>query len=40
MKKHPNKEIQKVIDYAIAKGWELVETGNSAHAWGRLKCPH
>lgn len=38
MKKHPNKEIQQVIDYAIAKGWELAETGNSAHGWGRLKC--
>ena len=37
--KHPNKEIQKAINYAISKGWTLIETGNSSHAWARLKCP-
>lgn len=36
--KHPIKEIEKAIDYAESKGWRYKETGNSAHAWGRLLC--
>lgn len=39
MEKHPNKEIQKAIAYAVDKNWRLENTGKSAHAWGRLKCP-
>lgn len=38
-KNHPNKEIQKAIDYAIAKNWTIQGSGKSSHAWGRLKCP-
>ena len=38
-KKHPNKEIQKAINYAIGKKWSIAEAGGSSHAWGRLKCP-
>lgn len=38
MKKYPNKEIQKDIEYALSKSWQLIETGKSSHAWGRLLC--
>lgn len=37
--KHPIKEIQLAIMFALSKGWVLQETGGSSHAWGRLKCP-
>lgn len=39
--KHPNKDIEKAIKYAEAKGWRYryQSSGNSAHAWGRLLCP-
>jgi hypothetical protein len=40
MKKHPSKEIQQAIDYAVDKGWRFIETGNSAHAYCRLYCPN
>jgi hypothetical protein len=35
--RHPNKEIQKAIEYAIERGWRLEKA--SGHAWGRLYCP-
>ena len=38
MKKHPNKEIQKALDYAVANGWMIVKAGDSAHAFCRIKC--
>jgi hypothetical protein len=38
-KKHPNKAIQNAIDYAVAKNWRIEDSGNSSHAWGRLKYP-
>lgn len=38
--KHPSKEIEAAISYAEAKGWRYKKTGSSAHAWGRLLCPH
>lgn len=38
-KKHPNKEIEGAIQYAEKAGWRYKETGDSAHAWGRLLCP-
>lgn len=37
--KHPNKEIEAAIQYAIKNGWRYRHAGNSAHAWGRLLCP-
>ena len=37
--RHPNKDIEAAIKYAESKGWRYQETGNSAHAWGRLLCP-
>lgn len=37
-KKHPNKHIRKAIEYAIENGWDVEESGNSAHAFCRIKC--
>lgn len=37
-KRHPNKDIETAIQYAEERGWRYKETGNSAHAWGRLLC--
>lgn len=39
VKKHPSKEIKSAIEYAVERGWSLVEAGSSSHTWGRLKCP-
>ncbi|MCC5934567.1 MAG: hypothetical protein LAT75_10940 [Candidatus Cyclonatronum sp.] len=39
MKKHPNKEIQKAIEYAQTQSWVLKDSGKSSHSWGRLMCP-
>ena len=36
--KHPNKEIESAIQYAESKGWRVIATGKSSHAWGRLYC--
>ncbi len=38
-KKHPKKVIEEAIRYAETQGWQYKNTGNSAHAWGRLLCP-
>jgi hypothetical protein len=38
MKKHPNKHIREAIKLAVANGWEMVDTGKSAHAFCRLRC--
>jgi len=38
--KHPNKDIEKAIQYAEAKGWRYSKAGNSSHAWGRLWCSY
>jgi hypothetical protein len=35
--RHPNKEIQKAITYALSRGSTLVKA--SGHAWGILRCP-
>lgn len=37
--KHPNKHIEKAIQYAETKSWHYQPSGHSAHAWGRLFCP-
>lgn len=39
MSKHPSKEIQKAIDYAVENGWRVIEPGKSSHAFCRLYCP-
>lgn len=38
LSKHKNKHIQSVIEYALSKGWRIVETGKSSHAFCRLYC--
>ena len=37
-KKHPNKEIQAALKYAVQKGW-TIQVGGS-HAWGQILCPY
>ena len=37
-KKHPNKDINEAVKYAIKNGW-AVEMSNG-HAWAQLKCPY
>lgn len=37
--KHPNKDIELALKYAESKGWRYQQTGNSAHAWGKILCP-
>jgi hypothetical protein len=37
--KHPDKEIESAILYAEKNGWIYKDSGQSAHAWGRLFCP-
>lgn len=36
--RHPNKEIERAIQYAESKGWHYSKAGKSSHAWGRLFC--
>lgn len=35
--RHPNKEIEEAIQYAIGKGWKVEQ--NRGHG-GRIKCPY
>jgi len=35
--KHPNKEIEAVVAYAEALGWQVVK--RTGHCWARLLCP-
>ncbi len=35
--RHPNKDIEKVLDYAESVGW-MVEHRSGGHAWGRMRC--
>jgi hypothetical protein len=37
-KKHPQKEIEKALQYAEEHGWR-VEIGGG-HAWGKIYCPY
>ncbi len=36
--RHPDKHVEKAIQYAEAIGWEA--RLSNGHAWGRLYCPH
>lgn len=36
--RHPDKHIEKAIQYAEAQGWYVVKS--NGHAWGRLLCQH
>jgi len=35
---HPNKHIQAAIEYAVSKGWVIVESGGSGHPYAKLRC--
>ena len=35
--RHPNKDIQAAVAYALERGWRLAKS--NGHAWGRLFCP-
>ena len=35
--RHPNKEIEAVLEYAEAHGWTVTHS-KGGHAWGRMKC--
>lgn len=39
-KSHPKKVIKEALQYATNNGWTIESSGNSAHAWGFLKCPY
>lgn len=36
--RHPNKNIEKAVQYAEKRSWRYKKSGGSAHAWGRLLC--
>lgn len=36
-KKHPNKDVEKAIQYAEERGWRIDDSGG--HAWGKMFCP-
>ncbi|AGA28633.1 hypothetical protein Sinac_4444 [Singulisphaera acidiphila DSM 18658] len=36
--RHPKKEIDAAVQYALDRGWSL--TMSNGHAWGKLQCPH
>ncbi|MEL7668407.1 MAG: hypothetical protein AAGU73_09450 [Actinomycetota bacterium] len=38
--RHPKRTIEDALQYAESKGWRVVPSGGSSHAWGRLYCPH
>lgn len=38
MARHPNKEIDAAVEYALECGWELVKS-KRGHIWGTLRCP-
>ncbi len=35
--RHPRKEIEAAVEYAIHCGWQ--HTKATGHAWGMLRCP-
>jgi hypothetical protein len=35
--RHPKKEVEEAVQYAIEAGWELETLGG--HSWGVLRCP-
>lgn len=39
-KKHPQAAVEKAVQYAEARGWQVKSSGKSAHAWGILQCPN
>lgn len=38
--RHPKKEIQSAIEYALARGRRFLKAGPRAHRYGTLYCSH
>lgn len=36
-RRHPNKEVEKVLRYAESNGWQVFK--RDGHAWGSMRCP-
>ncbi len=36
--RHPNKEIERALEYAESHGWAV--RISDGHAWGRILCPY
>jgi len=39
IKKHPRKDVDAAITYALSKGWRISLSSGRGHAWGEMKCP-
>jgi hypothetical protein len=37
--RHPKKEIQSAIEYALQRGWRFTKGGPHAHIYGKPYCP-
>lgn len=38
-KRHPDRDIEKALQYAERRGWRIEVSSGHAHAWGRMFCP-
>ena len=38
--RHPDKHIERAIQYAESLGWRVAKSSARAHSWGKLRCPH
>lgn len=38
--KHPDKDIEKALQYAEQNVWIIEKRAGSSHAWGVMKCPN
>ena len=39
-KRHPSKEIQAAIEFALGHDWRVEKRKGKGHCWARLYCPH
>jgi hypothetical protein len=37
--KHPKKDVERAVAFAIEHGWSLELRSGRGHAWGLLRCP-
>lgn len=37
--RHPDKHIERAIQYAESLGWRVLKSNARAHSWGKLCCP-
>jgi hypothetical protein len=38
--RHPKKELEAAVAYAMSHGWTFTKAKARAHVWGTLRCPH